>query len=92
MNIEQIEISLMKLFNKDKQFFEKRQLIFWYDEKEDFKDDIDSLKLENVKIYKLNDNFFYTKYLLEKEDTNSNYLIYSNKAKPKLEEDWFLDI
>jgi len=92
MNIEQIEKSLMKLFNKDKYVFEKRQIVFWYDEKEDFKDEIDSLKLENIKIHKLNNNFFYTKYLLEKEDTTSNYLIYSNKAKPRLEEDWFLDI
>jgi hypothetical protein len=91
MNIEQIEKSLMKLFNKDKQVFEKRQLVFWYDEKEDFKDEIDFLKLDNVKIHKLDNNFFYTKYLLESEDVSSNYLIYSDKAKPKLEEDWFLD-
>lgn len=92
MNIEQIELSLMKLFNKDKDIYQKRHIVFWYDENGDFKDDIDSLNLPNVTIHKLNDNFFYTKYLLESEDNESNYLIYSDNVKPNSDNNWFYDI
>jgi hypothetical protein len=33
MNIEQIEKSLMKLFNEPKEIWQKRHIVFWYDEK-----------------------------------------------------------
>jgi uncharacterized protein (TIGR02687 family) len=92
MNIEQIEQSLMKLFNVDKDIYQKRHIVFWYDENGDFRDDIDLLNLPNVIIHILNDNFFYTKFLLEKEDTENNYLIYSDTAKPNADNNWFLDI
>ncbi|MDY4544666.1 MAG: BREX-1 system phosphatase PglZ type A [Bacilli bacterium] len=60
--------------------FEKEnvRLIFWYDEKKEYEEDIDTLELKNAKIHKLNGkNFFYTKYLLEELDKDSKYLIYA---------------
>ncbi|HBV85032.1 MAG TPA: hypothetical protein DEB74_19975, partial [Lachnospiraceae bacterium] len=56
---------------------EVRKLIFWYDDKAEFVEDIESMELENAKIYRLErDNQFYTKYFLERVDTETNYLIY----------------
>ncbi len=92
MNIDQIEISLMKLFNKDMDIYQKRHIVFWYDPAGDFSEDLENLKLDGVKIHKLNDNFFYTKYLLEVEDTDSHYLLYSNEEKPNSDNNWLLDI
>jgi uncharacterized protein (TIGR02687 family) len=92
MNIEQIEKSLMKLFNEPKEIWQKRHIIFWYDEKGDFTEEVDNLTLPEVKLHKLTDNFFYTKFLLEKEDTENNYLIYSSSVKPDYEHNWLLDI
>ena len=57
---------------------EVRKLIFWYDDKAEFVEDIESMELENAKIYRLErDNQFYTKYFLERVDTETNYLIFA---------------
>ncbi len=62
---------------------EGRRLVFWYDDKGEFADEIDSLQLKNAKIYRLTpNNQFRTKVLVEREDTQSNYLLYAPFAKP----------
>ena len=64
---------------------EVRKLIFWYDDKAEFVEDIESIELENAKIYRLErDNQFYTKYFLERVDTETNYLIYAPFPKPEV--------
>ncbi|MFW6237699.1 MAG: BREX-1 system phosphatase PglZ type A, partial [Halanaerobiales bacterium] len=71
---------------------EKRHIIFWYDPEAEFEDDIGDLKIDNAKIWRLNDNNnFKTKYHLEVEDTKSNYLIYCSNPKPPKRENWLLD-
>jgi hypothetical protein len=32
---------------------ETRKLVFWYDDKAEFEEDIDSVELDNAKVYKL---------------------------------------
>lgn len=89
MNIEQITTTLTKKFQTDNKL---RKIIFWYDDKAEFADQVDCMKLENVKLHKLDpNNSFYTKYLLEKEDPTSNYLIYSATHRPKDLENLLLD-
>ncbi|MDU1116773.1 MAG: BREX-1 system phosphatase PglZ type A [Clostridium butyricum] len=84
--------ALKEEFLRPLEYFEKRKIIIWYDYDKDFLDIIDEVAIDNVKVYKFTDkNYFYTKYLLEEEDTESNYLIYVNS----LEEDsnnWIMDI
>lgn len=64
---------------------ETRKLIFWYDANAEFLDDIDTIELLNAKVYHLEkDNQFYTKYFLERVDTQTNYLIYAPFPKPAL--------
>ena len=71
---------------------ETRKLVFWYDERGGFLDDIDRMKLANAKIYKLEKgNQFYTKYYLEKVDTTTNYLIYAPFPKPPVSENHLED-
>lgn len=79
LNLKQIEDKLNSEFNE-----EDRVIIFWYDEKKQFINDIESLNLENAKIYHLTPiNLFKTKVLLEREDKDSNYLIYAPFEKPE---------
>lgn len=81
------------LFSKPLGDGKKRHIVFWYDENEDFIEEIDSFDLEDVKVIKLTENnAFYTKYYIEKEDTLSNILVYSNMKKPEPSEDWLYDM
>ncbi len=87
LNLKQIVDKLNTEFTE-----EHRKLVFWYDDKGDFAEDIDSVELTNAKVYKLTkDNQFYTKYFLEKEDTSTNYLIYAPFPKPPVTENHLED-
>ena len=62
---------------------ETRKLVFWYDDKAEFAEDMETVELQNAKIYHLQpDNQFYTKYFLERVDKTTNYLIYAPFPKP----------
>ncbi|WP_102401519.1 BREX-1 system phosphatase PglZ type A [Haloimpatiens massiliensis] len=93
MNLQEIRNFLKGLFSKPLSDGRKRHIVFWYDSNEDFTQDIDDFDVENVKVIKLtNNNAFWAKYYIEKEDTTSNILVYSNMEKPRTSEDWLYDI
>ena len=88
------ELNLKQIVDKLNTEFigEHRKLVFWYDDKGDFAEDIDGVELTNAKVYKLTkDNQFYTKYFLENEDTSTNYLIYAPFPKPPVTENHLED-
>lgn len=103
MEIDKIKEMLEYRFSLTTELPQKRHIIFWYDSKKEFKDLIDELNLTDVKIIKLTKsidkkgesiytNIFKTKYTLEVEDTNSNYLIYSEYPRAIDSENYLLDI
>lgn len=88
------ELSFKQITDKLNEEFtgENRKLIFWYDANGEFVDDVDSLELVNAKVYHLQpDNQFMTKYFLERQDTENNYLIYAPFAKPDIRENHLAD-
>lgn len=103
MEIEKIEELLKLRFDQTPEFPKTRRIIFWYDERKDFKDIIPELQLDNVKIISIQKgkdrrgneiftNIFKIKYTLEYEDLDSNYLIYSEYPKPEDAENLLIDI
>lgn len=93
MNLKEVNRVLQDMFNKELTDGKKRHIVFWYDEEGEFIEDIDSLELENIRVWTLTrNNLFATKYELEKKDPESHFLIYANMAKPNPREDWLLDI
>ena len=93
MNLQEIRNFLKELFSKPLGDGKKRHIVFWYDSNEDFIQDIDEFDIDDVSVIKLTDkNAFWTKYHIEKEDTTSNILVYSNMEKPIPSEDWLYDI
>lgn len=93
MNLTEIKKILEENLNKEPSQGRLRNIIFWYDEESEFVEDINDLQLENAKVLHLEENnSFYLKHLLEKEDLESNYLIYSPKPKPMPRDNWLLDI
>jgi uncharacterized protein (TIGR02687 family) len=87
MNLKQIIDRLNTEFTGD-----TRKLVFWYDDKADFAEDIDSVQLENAEILRLEpDNQFATKYFLERKDKTTNYLIYAPFPKPDVRDNHLED-
>ena len=69
-----------------------RKLVFWYDDKGEFAEDMQNVELENAKVYFLQpDNQFYTKYFLERVDLTTNYLIYAPFPKPDVKDNHLED-
>ncbi|ENY99813.1 TIGR02687 family protein [Clostridium thermobutyricum] len=93
MNLQEIRNFLKELFSKPFDNGKKRHIVFWYDENEDFTDEIDGFDLDGINVIKLTENnAFWIKHYIEKEDEISNILIYSNMKKPDPQEDWLYDI
>ena len=87
LNLKQIIDRLNSEFTGD-----NRKLVFWYDDKGEFAEDMDNVVLDNAKIYCLEpDNQFYTKRFLEREDTTTNYLIYAPFPKPDVKDNHLED-
>ncbi|MDD4307152.1 MAG: BREX-1 system phosphatase PglZ type A, partial [Methanosarcina sp.] len=105
VNVEKTSSSLLKKFSPSElKDYEKRKIVFWYDmdktgwdeEKQapsgELEEIIKILNGENIKFHILNNNYFETKKLLEIEDLESNYLIYSPEEERPHEENWLFDI
>lgn len=91
LNLDDIVSTLNTAFQQSLRDGEQRKIIFWLDKDREFVEDINELSLVNAKIHMLTDtNSFYTKYMLEEEDTTSNYLIYSN-LEMNHEDNWLMD-
>lgn len=88
------ELNLKQITDKLNAEFigEARKLVFWYDEKAEFCEDIEALEMINAKVYYLEkDNQFYTKYFLERLARNTNYLIYAPFPKPNVRDNHLED-
>ena len=87
LNLKQIIDRLNAEFTGD-----TRKLVFWYDDKAEFAEDMETVELQNAKIYHLQpDNQFYTKYFLERVDKTTNYLIYAPFPKPDVRDNHLED-
>ncbi|HBA51291.1 MAG TPA: BREX-1 system phosphatase PglZ type A [Lachnospiraceae bacterium] len=87
MNLKQIIERLNAEFSGD-----IRKLVFWYDDKGEFAEDMQTVELENARVYFLQpDNQFQTKVFLERIDRTTNYLIYAPFPKPDVKENHLED-
>lgn len=92
MSLKQIETELNARF-ADYNKSSSRNIIFWYDKEGQYADEIDSINLSHAKLQKLTKtNSLATKYLIEHEDTESNYLIYAAFDKPAVAENHLFDM
>ena len=88
------ELNLKQIIDRLNEEFtgETRKLVFWYDDKAEFEEDIATVELTNAKVYRLEqDNQFYTKYFLERVDAETNYLIYAPFPKPEIKDNHLED-
>lgn len=91
-SIDVIE-SLKSEFNQPLKNGEKRKIIFWNDYDKEFEDIIKDINLEGIRTHILTEtNSFYTKYLVEEDDTESNFLIYNTIRVKDDKENWLSDM
>lgn len=74
LNLSQIEENLNKVFTE----YGERKLVFWFDENQEFSEEITNLNLVNAEIYYLEkDEQFKTKVYLEIDHPEQHFLIYA---------------
>lgn len=92
MNIEGIILSLTEFFSSPLKDGDERKIIYWVDREKAFEESFNVIDIKNVKKHILHEkNYFKTKYLLEVEDKESNYLIYTQDVLGENNDNWLLD-
>lgn len=75
MNEEVMDLLRSYVFQDD--LSRERKIIFWYDEKEAYKDEIDNLVFtDDIELVKYDNNSFWIRYHIEVEEPNKNFIIY----------------
>lgn len=69
------------------------RIIFWFDDKGEYEDEVSELQLDNAKLHILDGtNWFYSKWLLNESDAESKYLVYAPFPKPSDSENPLADM
>ena len=70
-----------------------RQIVMWYDESEEFSEEISNIKLHNAELFILDDdNCIYAKYYIESKNPSTNFLVYAPFRKPADEDNFLADM
>ncbi|MEA1051416.1 BREX-1 system phosphatase PglZ type A [Lamprobacter modestohalophilus] len=77
--------ALMKLF-------ERHRIIFWYDAKQELREDFEALALPEVEKLELGNNAFGLKYRLLREQPQQKFLLYRDGPQPDDLDHWLLDV
>lgn len=72
--------------------FQEHRVIFWYDEKQELKEQYDEMELEGVQKIHVQNNEFEVKYLINKKYPDTRFLLYFTGEKPANEVNWLLDM
>ena len=75
-----------------KAYFEEKRIVFWYDDKAEFRSIFDKLELQNVVKIVLENNEFAVKYRILREEPKQKFLIYQPAPKPENTQNWLLDV
>jgi len=82
---ERIAQALIKQFDRDR-------IIFWYDSKQELRNDFESLELDRIIKIELKNNEFAIKYRILREQPKQMFLIYHEGAQPADIDNWLLDV
>ncbi len=81
----QITNALLNLFNKSR-------IVFWYDAKNEFKQEFDELYLPAVEKVAVGNDQFGLKYRILREHPTQKYLLYFAGPQPEDKDNWLLDV
>ena len=90
--LELLKDTLNRPFSRDNERQRKRKIIFWYDPKQEYTELINGLHLDNIEIIIYDNNSFWIRYHIEKEELNKNIVIYFPFERKKGIDNDLLDI
>ena len=82
---DSIAQALNKLFNR-------HRIVFWYDDKQELRDEFEALSLPGVEKLELSNNEYGIKYRLLREEPEQKFLLYRGGSRPADLENWLLDV
>ncbi len=72
--------------------FDRHRIVFWYDAKQELRDDFDALQLPGVEKLELTNNEYGIKYKLLREHPEQKFLLYREGPQPADLNNWLLDV
>jgi uncharacterized protein (TIGR02687 family) len=72
--------------------FDNHRVIFWYDEKGEAQEEFNNLVMEGVEKIHVQQNPFEIKFIVNKVQPESKFLLYFDYPKPAPEDNWLLDM
>lgn len=72
--------------------FERHRIVFWYDAKQELRDDFEALSLPGVEKLELTNNEYGIKYQILREQPEQKFLLYREGPQPADLDNWLLDV
>ena len=72
--------------------FERKRIVFWYDDKQEFRDVFQSLEMDGIEKAEIKENEFSLKYRVLREKPKQNFLLYCEDKEPEYINNWLLDV
>ena len=72
--------------------FERQRIVFWYDDKKEFREVFESLEMDSVEKAEINSNEFTLKHRILREEPKQNFLLYCEGKEPEYINNWLLDV
>lgn len=81
-----------RIFQALNKLFERHRIVFWYDTKQELREDFEALQLSNVEKIEINNNEYGIKYQILREQPEQKFLIYKSGPQPDDLDNWLLDV
>ena len=72
--------------------FDRHRIVFWYDAKQELRDDFEAAELEGVDKIELKNNEFGVKYRILRKQPDQKFLLYHEGPQPADIDNWLLDV
>lgn len=83
--MNRIENALLKLFDR-------HRIVFWYDAKQELREEFHALQLPDVEKLEINNNEYGLKYRMLREQPQQKFLLYREGSQPDDIDNWLLDV
>jgi len=72
--------------------FERQRIVFWYDDKQEFRETYESLAIEGVEKIEIRSNEFTLKHRILRQSPKQPFLLYCEGKEPTYINNWLLDV